>query len=140
MKKDITRGNKKAEPNLRTYNILIDVWSKSAEKNAPSRARAILNTIVAESNTKRNLRPDTIAYNSVLNAHVKHGDVEGAAEVFEMMKNDHYSGNKNAKPNAITNSILMEVWSKSTNQDTQRQAHNVLDASTAEVKQIERKV
>ena len=46
-----------------------------------------------------NVRPNTITYSSVLDAHARQGDVDGAYEVFKMMKDDYQSGNKNAKPN-----------------------------------------
>ena len=57
-----------------------------------------------------NIRPDTITYSSVLDAHARKGDVEGANEVWEMMKDDFHSGNKKAKPNVRTYNILIHAY------------------------------
>ncbi|VEU38006.1 unnamed protein product [Pseudo-nitzschia multistriata] len=140
MKKDHRTGNKNAEPNIRTYNILMDAWSKSTQKDAPIKSRNILNTVVNESKTKKNMSPDTITYNSALNAHANHGDFEGAAKIFEMMKKDYNSGNENAKPNAITYNILTDILPQFNNGKIQKQAPDGVSTPVANAKVKKRKV
>ena len=73
-----------------------------------------------------NIRPNTITYSSVLDAHARQGDVNGANKVFKMMEEDYKSGNKKAKPNVQTRSILIDAWSKSENQGAPIEAESLL--------------
>jgi len=164
MTKDFHSGNKNAEPNVPSYNILIDAWSKSNKEHAPKRAellmkevtkkhadgvlkegpdaitygavincysksnlpdaprraRDLLETMIAQcegDDTKKDVRPNTITYAAVMDAHARQGDVEGATEVFEMLKQD-----RNCEPNVQTYTILIDAWSKSNNEDAPLQA------------------
>eukprot|EP00536_Pseudo-nitzschia_multiseries_P015858 jgi/Psemu1/43982/gm1.43982_g len=164
MKKDFHSGNQKAEPNVPSYNILIDAWSKSNKedapkqaellmkemiqmhadgvlkegpdaitygavincysksnlKDAPRRARDLLETMIAQcdgDDTKKDVRPNTITYAGVMDAYARQGDVEGATEVFEMLKQD-----PNCEPNVQTYTILIDAWSKSNDEDAPLQA------------------
>ncbi|OEU06625.1 hypothetical protein FRACYDRAFT_254176 [Fragilariopsis cylindrus CCMP1102] len=63
------------------------------------------------------VRPTTFMYGTVLNAYAKcdGGGIDGAIEVFQLMKDDYYNhNNTHAKPNTRTYTMLIDAWSKST--------------------------
>ena len=106
-----SRGELKGNgPDIYSYNGVINCWSKSNQPNSPQRALQILQSMRNNNNSKTVIKPDTITYNSVLDAYARHGDVVGANKVWEMMKEDSYTA---AKPNVRTYSILIDAWSKS---------------------------
>lgn len=109
-----SRGELKGNgPDIYSYNGVINCWSKSNQPNSPQRALQILQSMRKNrnDNSKTVIKPDTITYNSVLDAYARHGDVVGANKVWEMMKEDgSYTA---AKPNVRTYSILIDAWSKS---------------------------
>ena len=106
-----SRGELKGNgPDIYSYNGVINCWSKSNQPNSPQRALQILQSMRKNNNSKTVIKPDTITYNSVLDAYARHGDVVGANKVWEMMKDDSYTA---AKPNVRTYSILIDAWSKS---------------------------
>ncbi|VEU40279.1 unnamed protein product [Pseudo-nitzschia multistriata] len=128
------RGDLEIGPSTMAYNSVINCFSKSDALDAPERARRILETMVSrfesigsDSNDGHDIaRPNAITYNSVLNAHARRGDVEGATEVFERMKKDFESGNNGAKPQVQTYNILIDGWSKSNNKDAPENAESLL--------------
>jgi pentatricopeptide repeat protein len=121
------KGDIEEGPNTITYGSVINCWSKSNRSDAPKRALKILKTMISKynSNKEDNINngnknnnaviPNTIAYSTVMDAYAKRGDVDGASNVFTMMKNDFRSGNKNAKPNRVTYSTMIDAWSKCSN-------------------------
>jgi len=116
-------------PDIITYSAVINCYSKSRARDGPSRARKLLETMVSEyenGGKKDIVRPDKVVYGAVMNAHARQGDTKGATEVFEMMKNDYYSGNNNAEPSVPSYNILIDAWSKSNMEDAPRQAELLL--------------
>jgi pentatricopeptide repeat protein len=127
-----SRGELKGNgPDIYSYNGVINCWSKSNQPNSPQRAFDILQSMRSRNdnnNNNRTIKPDTITYNSVLDAYARHGDVEGANKVWEMMKEDSYT----AKPNVRTYSILIDAWSKSASASASAASGTVGSASTAD--------
>ena len=69
--------------------------------------------IQPQTQTPPKIRPNTITYATVMDAHARRGDIDGANEVWEMMKDDYFnSGNTNAKPNLTTYNILIDAHAK----------------------------
>ena len=54
-----------------------------------------------EEEGNENIQPNEIIYNSVMDAYAWQGDVEGANNIFKMMKEHYCNGNKNANPNVV---------------------------------------
>jgi len=128
MEKDFQAGNKNAKPNTRTYNTLINGWSKSSDEDTPHQARNLLNKMIRlHSNGDLDEAPDTITYCSVMDTHARHGDIEGACNILEMMENDFNSGNNDARPDMRTYNTLINAWSKSSDVDAPQQARNILN-------------
>ncbi|OEU10328.1 TPR-like protein [Fragilariopsis cylindrus CCMP1102] len=127
MEADFESGNKDAKPDIKTYNNLIHAWSKSGKDDSPAQARKILQKLITNNSSGYlNEGPDVITYNSVIDAYAAQGDVDGAMDVLDMMEADFESGNKDAKPNIRTYSILIHAWSKSGKDDSPVQARRIL--------------
>jgi pentatricopeptide repeat protein len=163
------------KPDTVTYCGVINCWSKSNRKEAPKRSTDILKIMVSKykeaqtqaqaqtgnSNIKNNsniIKPNTIAYNSVMDAYARQGDVDGATEVFNMMKEQHEeevkfrkrnSGssstrlnshtitntntNANAKPNIRSYTILINAWSKKSSSNNKEDDNAPLEAEVCKV-------
>jgi pentatricopeptide repeat protein len=83
------------------YNTLLDAWSKSGRSDSGPRCLEILQAM--EDN---GITPDTISFNTTLNALAEYGNVESCEVVFERMQ--HVPG---ARPGHDTLSTLLKAWS-----------------------------
>jgi pentatricopeptide repeat protein len=111
--------NKMNETNIITYSGLINCWSKSNLPEAPRRARDILESMIFKSKISGNFtpKPNKVAYNSVLDAYARQGNITGANEVFAMMEDDFRSGSINVKPDVTTYNTIMNALSKSDDEE-----------------------
>ena len=105
-------------PDTIIYSTVINCWSKSTFPEATRRARDMLDFMINHYKQTGNekVRPNTITYNTVMDAFARKGDVDGANEVFRMMKDDYDSGRGNisAKPNVPSyNTLINSVGSTS---------------------------
>jgi len=127
---DVWHGRKDLQegPNTITYSGVINCWSKSNRPEAPSRALAILETMIAKYKVDgiNDVRPNTITYNSVMDAYARQGDIDGAKKVFMMMKEDYGSGNQNALQNLLTYNILLNAWANSRNENAPVEVEKIL--------------
>jgi pentatricopeptide repeat protein len=127
MKDDYNSGNKTAKPNLRTYNILINAISKSDTDDAPQQAEILLTTMIYLYSKRELLEgPNSFTYSSVMYAYAVQGDIDGANDVHEMMKNEFKSGNKKCRPTVMTYSILIKAWAKSGKDNTPEEVEKIL--------------
>ena len=138
-----SKGLLNESPNTIVYSSVINCWSKSDRIEGPKRALDILTTMitkyddfVSSSSTEddegsnninnninnNNVRPDTITFNSVMNAYAKRGDIMGCNKVFDIMKKEYRRGNINAKSDVRTCNILIDAWSKSGNDKAPEEA------------------
>ena len=160
------------KPDTVTYCGVINCWSKSNRKEAPKKSTDILKIMISKykeaqaqsqaqtgnSNNNNNnasniIKPNTIAYNSVMDAYARQGDVDGATNVFNMMKEQHEqevksrkrsSGssssrlnshthtntntNSNAKPNIRSYTILINARSKKLSSNNKEDDNAPLEA------------
>ena len=157
------------KPDTVTYCGVINCWSKSNRKEAPKKSTDILKIMISKykeaqaqaqtGNSSSNnhnsniIKPNTIAYNSVMDAYARQGDVDGATNVFNMMKEQHEqevksckrsSGssssrlnshthtntntNSNAKPNIRSYTILINAWSKKLSSNNREEDNAPLEA------------
>ena len=122
-------------PNLISYNILIDCWSKSTggwqsqnehknEKNgkkAQERALDIFRFL--QNNSDPSLRPDDRSYNMVIAAFSRAGDVAKAEALLREMMAEYQSGRDHVKPDVRTFTSVLLAYS--------RWARNVATARSA---------
>ena len=118
--------NKNIFPELITYNIVLDAWSrqsgrqerhlpgKKGDDTAARRAESLLHQM---RDNRDDVRPDKVSYNTVLNAWAKSGvsDVAGqrAREFLAEMKQEYRAGNERLKPDAITFNIVIGLIARS---------------------------
>jgi pentatricopeptide repeat protein len=160
------------KPDTVTYCGVINCWSKSNRKEAPKRSTDILKIMISKYkeaqaqaqsgnnngniNNSNIIKPNTIAYNSVMDAYARQGDVDGATKVFNMMKEQHEqevkfrkrsSGssstrlnshthtntNMNAKPNIRSYTILINAWSKKSSSNNKEDDNAPLEAEVCKV-------
>lgn len=123
-----SRGDLEEGPDIFTYSGVINCWSKSSRPEAPQRALGILKAIILKHDETRDdsIRPDTITYSTVMDAYARRGNVEGANQVFQTMKDDFRSGNKRAKPNVRSYSILIDARAKSESASAPIEAESLL--------------
>ena len=120
-------------PDTITYSGVINCWAKSDRPEGPQRALEILKAMAAgaadtngNENENNNIRPNTITYAAVMDAHARQGDVDGANEVWEMMKEDFNNGNTSAKPNLTTYNILIDAHAKSGHENAPAEVEKIL--------------
>ncbi|OEU10303.1 hypothetical protein FRACYDRAFT_247246 [Fragilariopsis cylindrus CCMP1102] len=65
-----------------TYSAVINCWSKSDTTDGPQRALDLLHQMIRD----QNIAPNTITYNSVMDAYARQGNILGATNVFQMMQ------------------------------------------------------
>jgi len=143
-----SKGEIEEGPNTIVYSAVINCWSKSNRPEGPRRCLDILQTMITkyEEDGNEEVKPDIITYNSILDAHVRQGDVSGAMNVLRMMSNkeedrtvhDTHNGNTNTNdntvirnsqtphPNVLTYNILIDGWSKSGEKDAPIEVENLL--------------
>jgi pentatricopeptide repeat protein len=136
MKKDYQSGkNNNAKPNIASYTILINAWSKSNTRDAPIEAESLLLEMIdLYSRGILNDSPDKIAYSSVINCWSKSGRIEGPKRAYDILKtmiikyedsvststtedegrinNSNNNNNNNVRPDTITFSSVMNVYAK----------------------------
>lgn len=92
-----TTGDLKEGPHTIVYSTVINCWAKSDLPESPQRARDILQSMIHHyQNGIEEVRPNTITYNSVLDAYARQGDISGATEILKMMEDDFDAGNADA--------------------------------------------
>ena len=95
------------KPTIHTYAILISAWYRSGHNDTPRQTMNLLKKVIhLYSIGELKEGPNDVTYNSIIDSHVKKGDMKGAHKVFSIMKKDFNSGNKHAKPNLITYTTL----------------------------------
>ncbi len=94
-------------PRLHTFNGVLDAFGKSASKEAPEKARELLQKMMSE---KYCVSPDRISFNCVLNAYAARGKAMEATALFREMKEQTSRG---LQPDAYTYNMLMKAWQRS---------------------------
>ena len=102
-------------PNLFSYNLLIEAWSKSPSPDAAMRAAHVLRKLAKVQ--RPGVEPDTFSFNQVLAA-LSHSPMKGAAKMAEQLlwymdkayKNGIHS---NSKPDAISFSSVIQAYARS---------------------------
>ena len=105
------KGDLKEGPSKIVYSTVINCWAKSDLPESPQRARDILKSMIHHyQNGIEEVRPNTITYNSVLDAYARQGHTNGATEILKMMEDDFDAGNIDAIVDLRTYNILIDTW------------------------------
>jgi pentatricopeptide repeat protein len=121
------------QPDLVTYVTVMIFWANSRLKGAASRAEAILRSMQesklnAASGDSR-LPPDTVCWNTVINAYAKEGNAEKCEALFTEMWEGYQKGEHGAKPNMLTFTAILSSWAKCrTNPKAPLRAEEVLQS------------
>ena len=103
------RGQLEDGPDLFSYSGVINCWSKSQQKEAPDRAMAILTMVTEKYQLQKDensrLRPNTIVYNSVMDAYARQSNIAGCNKVFAMMQQ-----HTEVQPDIFTYNIRLDAW------------------------------
>ena len=98
----------------------IDVYAKSLEPEAASRADTILANMIRlyqdDPVNNADLRPNTYVFNTVINCWAKSKDEDGASKAEEMlvaMGTLSDNGIPGLKPDAFTYTAVIDAWAKS---------------------------
>lgn len=111
-------GNTRYQPLSESYGGVLDAWSKSPLEDAPQRAAALLERMSSDSNPLA--KPDTRAYNFVLNAWATRGNPDKAMELFQEMQDCEIPLDK------YTYSIVTKAWLRSRRPDAARNVQQLL--------------
>ena len=105
-------GNTDIRPNVQSWNMVLDAWSKSGDPKAGEQAHVILGRMIKH--YKDNIlleRPNAITYNTVMNCLAKTGQATKAERMLERMYHDYADrGNEAAKPNVRSFNIVIDGW------------------------------
>jgi pentatricopeptide repeat protein len=102
-------GQRRLQPQIQTYNSVLDSFSKSAAPESPGKAREWLTHMQRPESL---VSPDRISFNSVLNAYASRGDALHAMALFDQMKQQQ-DANPKLQPDKYTYSIVMKAWQRS---------------------------
>jgi len=120
LKKHDSSLPKAMAPNLKTYNMVMDILSKSGRKNAVSEIQDILDTM--NQSDRLSVVPDLISYNCLLYAYSQRTDSKAAKEcetLFRWMK-------ASMEIDTISYNILMDAWSKNNDNYAAQRAEALL--------------
>mmetsp|Transcript_21512 Transcript_21512/g.30828 ORF Transcript_21512/g.30828 Transcript_21512/m.30828 type:complete len:976 (-) Transcript_21512:1166-4093(-) len=112
-------GNEKCKPDTVSFSILISALAKSNEEDAPQKAEAVINRM---KKFEGGLRPNVYTYNSLILAWVNSNQpdaMEKAEAIIEEMvkRSSGENGDKDAKPDHVTFSTILDGLSQRYNQE-----------------------
>lgn len=125
LEKRADAGEKHLRPNLFSYNLVIDAWSKSEEYNAAWNAVKVLRTMIG----KQHPRPDTFSFNQVYNA-LSRSSRPGAAQLAEKLLQYMIDGyrlglHKNARPDVVGYTTVIVALARSGEADAADRAEGL---------------
>jgi hypothetical protein len=121
------KGEIPFRPNLFTYNLVIDAWSKSRDPNAAWKAVQVLRKMIDEKTPD----PDTFSFNQVISA-LSRSAIPKAPHLAEELlqyQEDAYKLkiHRNAKPDVIGYTSAIVAWARSRDPDAAERAERLLN-------------
>lgn len=119
-------GWEQCKPDAVTYANLIQCWGKSKQRVSATRAEEILRKMM-QSGT--DIVPDTVCWNSAINAWAQVGNGERSERLFqEMLANYMETKDERQRPNAMTFTAVLSGWAKTRfNKQAPQRAEKVLN-------------
>ena len=103
-------SNRRVEPNLVTYNSVINAWSKSGLPDAGEKAEALLQRM-----EELGLKPNTISFNAAISAWANSNDSSAgqrAELLLQKMWELYEAGDVDVKPNTTSFNSVIAAWTK----------------------------
>lgn len=122
--------SKDVHPNIVSYNLCIAAWAKTGNGE---RAENMLRKMDSnESDRHPNCKPNTMTYNSVMNAYAKSSDANAAEKaeklLFEMKKRVEEEGHDcSVMPDFFSFSTVINAWARSLNSNKVDKVMNILN-------------
>ena len=111
------RGEAYFAPNLFSYNLVIEAWSKSPDQDAAMKAAQVLRKLTKVKSSKRAaVEPDTFSFNQVLAA-LSRSSIDGSTKIAEellgYMENAYRTGvHPKAKPDARGYGSVIQAYAR----------------------------
>ena len=113
------------EPDLNSYNCILESWRQDDEPGAAERAESILDTLQQNyDNHQSDIRPNGRSYSSVVSAYIKTGRSDAVAQAERLLSLAEERGL--AHDSYLYNSVL-DAWAMSNNVDATAKAEAILD-------------
>lgn len=121
--KDMLDSN--VEPDIISYNCILDSWRQDDEPGAAERAESILETLQRNyDNGESSIRPNGRSYSSVASAYIKTGRPDSVAQTERLLSLAEERGL--ARDSFLYNSVL-DAWAMSDHFDAAVRAEAILD-------------
>jgi hypothetical protein len=118
------------QPNLITFNSILNAWAKSTEPRAASSAEALLQKMErSHEQNKLDFRPDNISYTTVIDALAKSGEKDAALraeQILLKMLRNYRRGDIDSKPNTISFTSVIHAFSKCSSGNGPKKAETIL--------------
>jgi pentatricopeptide repeat protein len=117
MDSDYLDGNDSCKPNVLSFSVVWDAWSKSESPDAPQHAESILERMTQQHAWGAlDTKPNTVSYNTMINCWAKSNrkDAPDAAQKLLLrMKQQYNAGDESVRPNStITYSAVISVFAR----------------------------
>jgi hypothetical protein len=106
------------KPDLNTYALVLDAFTKSRDTSAPERAKRILDGMTAKSG----LYPDAIIYTILMKIYSNAGAIEKSDNALYSMAQDYKDGNMACQPSELAYKTAISSWARSNRPDAVNQA------------------
>jgi len=116
--------------NARSFNIVINAWSKSGQANGVTRAEALLNQMEQSDDAAM---PDCVSYSAVITCVSKGAQAPSqrqagkAKSILRRMESSYKNGNKNARPDRVIYNQVINLYSKSNDKGSAKRTERVLE-------------
>jgi hypothetical protein len=101
------------KPDLNTYALVLDAFTRSRDTSAPERAERIMDGMTAKSG----LYPDAIIYTILMKIYSNAGAVEKSDNALSRMVQDYKDGNLACQPSELAYKTAMSSWARSNRPD-----------------------
>jgi hypothetical protein len=121
-------GDASIAPNVVTYNSVLNSWARSGTRCCGNKAEKYLDRMWRLYESRGEIKPDDKTFNTVINAVSKsqnEGKAQKALRILRRMDKLYQSGYKEARPNALTYTTVLNAAAfpaTSTDQRTRRKA------------------
>jgi pentatricopeptide repeat protein len=121
MQSDFKSGkNVNCQPNLQTYNTVLNALQKSKRSDVTKKAEQIFNAVPV---------PDTFTYNTLINVYAQRGNINKALDLLQRMQSAFDSEtNKSCCPNVLTYATVLKALEKSDRSDVVEKAEAIFKA------------
>lgn len=123
-------GDMEVQPNLESFKMIINAWSKASkdERDAPFRAQAVLDWMIQlyENRTNDLAQPDQECFDILLHTWAMSGAPEEAENLMRLLDVSYREGNINIRPTCLSFNHLLTAWANSEEPEGAQRAEDLL--------------